>query len=152
VTQGGLLEIEYELEVRRPPDVVFDLLADTASMKLVDRALVEVAPEGPLEAGAAGRFIHRRGGMTARTTWRVTEFARPNLLEVAIQGAGYEMTERASLEAIGAGTRATFVDRVWPTSLGGRVMVALSRWIMTRDLRARSARLKTVLEGGSPQK
>jgi hypothetical protein len=150
VTNPGLLEIEYELEVQQAADVVFDLLADTASMKAVDRALVEVAPEGVLAPGATGRFTHRRGGMTARTTWRVTEFARPNLLEVAIRGAGYEMTERASLAAIPGGTRATFIDRVWPTSLAGRVMVALSRGIMTRDLRLRSARLKAILEAGSP--
>jgi hypothetical protein len=150
MTGRGILEIEYAIEVHRAPDVVFDLLADTSSMKVVDRALVDVTPEGPLAPGATGRFTHRRGGLTARTMWRVTELARPNVLEVAIQGAGYEMTERASLEVIPSGTRATFVDRVWPTSLAGRVMVALSRGIITRDLRARSARLKAIVEAGSP--
>ena len=138
--------------IDRAPEVVFGLLADTASFRLVDRALVEVAPEGTLTTGMTGHFVHRRGGLPARTTWRVTKAEAPHRLAVEIRGMGYAMTEAAELEPIATGTRARFVDRVWPTSLPGRLLVALSRGIMTRDLRARSARLKEVLEGGPPQK
>jgi hypothetical protein len=56
------------------------------------------------------------------------------------------MTETAELKAIPTGTRARFVDRVWPTTLPGRLLVALSGGIMRRDLRARAARLKALLE------
>jgi len=84
--------------------------------------------------------------MTARTTYRVTAFDDPRRLEVAISGMGYSMTEAAELEAIPGGTRAQFVDRVWPTTLPGRLLVALSSGIMRRDLRARAARLKGLLE------
>ena len=87
--------------------------------------------------------------MVARTTWRVTGFEPPGSLEVEIAGMGYGMTEAADLEATETGTRARFVDRVWPTSLAGRVLVALSGGIMRRDLRARAARLKALLEGGT---
>jgi hypothetical protein len=45
--------------------------------------------------------------------------------------------------------RGADVDRVWPTSVAGRVLVALSGGIMRRDLRARSARLKALLEAGA---
>jgi hypothetical protein len=65
---------------------------------------------------------------------------------VRIDGMGYAMTEEAELEASDAGTRARFVDRVWPTSLPGRVMVAFSGGIMRRDLRARADRLKAILD------
>jgi hypothetical protein len=79
----------------------------------------------------------------------VTGFARPGHLEVEIAGMGYGMTEAADLEASATGTRARFVDRVWPTSIAGRVLVALSGGIMRRDLRARAARLKAALEDGA---
>jgi hypothetical protein len=71
----------------------------------------------------------------------------PRRFEVAFSGMGYAMTESALLEPSAAGTRARFVDRVWPTSLSGRVLVAVSGGIMRRDLRARADRLKAALEG-----
>ena len=139
--------LSSELDIGRAPADVFDFLADIDSFRLVDPALVECEPTGRLTEGLSGRFTHRRAGMMARTTWRVTEFEPPTTLEVAIRGAGYEMTERANLEPMGTGARATFVDRVWPTSIPGRFLVALSGGIMRRDLRARAARLKELLEG-----
>ena len=93
-----------------------------------------------------GRFLHRRIGLPARSTWHVTELDAPRRLRVEIRGMGYGMTEEADLEATPSGTRVRFVDRVWPTSLAGRVMVALSGGIIRRDLRARADRLKAVLE------
>jgi len=149
VPDGGF-SLSTELDVARSPEDVFAFLADIDSFRALDPALIECQPTGRLAGGLSGTFAHRRGGMTARTTWRVTEFVPPTLLEVAIRGAGYEMTERANLEATGSGTRATFVDRVWPTSLAGRVLVALSGGIMRRDLRARAGRLKAILEDEPP--
>lgn len=143
-------ELSYELDIARPPADVFALLTDTAHFRMVDPALVDFGPVGPLAAGSTGWFRHRRGGMTARTTFRVSELNAPTRLEVAIAGMGYEMTESAVLEATPTGTRARFVDRVWPTTLPGRLLVALSGGIMRRDLRARAARLKALLEGEAP--
>jgi hypothetical protein len=139
-------ELTYELDLARQPADVFALLADTGSFRAVDPALIDFGPPGALAAGAEGWFKHRRGGMTARTTFRVTEFDAPRRFEVAISGMGYSMTEAAELEAVATGTHARFVDRVWPTSLPGRLLVALSGGIMRRDLRARAARLKALLE------
>ncbi|MBI2780640.1 MAG: SRPBCC family protein [Chloroflexi bacterium] len=143
-------QLDHEIAVARPPADVFAFLADGESFRLVDPALVDYGPHGPLHAGSTGWFKHRRGGMTARTTFRVSEFEAPARLEVAIAGMGYEMTESAILEATPTGTRARFVDRVWPTSLPGRLLVALSGGIMRRDLRERSARLKALLEAEAP--
>jgi hypothetical protein len=139
-------ELSYELDLGRPPEDVFALLTDTAHFRRVDPALVDYGPVGQLRAGATGWFRHRRGGMTARTTFLVTAFEAPCRLEVAITGMGYQMTESADLEATPRGTRARFVDRVWSTSLPGRVLVALSGGIMRRDLRARAARLRDLLD------
>ncbi|MEO5704532.1 MAG: SRPBCC family protein [Candidatus Limnocylindrales bacterium] len=146
----GGFALDHDVEVARHPEDVFAFLTDEAGIRAVDPALVDYGPPGPLGEGATGWFKHRRGGMTARTTFRVTAFEPPHRIEVAISGMGYAMTESAVLEAMAAGTRARFVDRVWPTNLPGRVLVALSGGIMRRDLRARSARLKAILEAGPP--
>jgi uncharacterized protein YndB with AHSA1/START domain len=143
--RGGFA-IESTLELTRPPDEVFDYLADTRSFKEVDAALVEFEPQGRLEYGMTGRFLHRRNGLPARSTWHVIELDAPRRLSVEIRGMGYGMTEAADLEATPSGTRVRFVDRVWPTSLAGRVMVALSGGVMRRDLRARAERLTAILE------
>ena len=138
--------IDSTVDLTGPPNEIFDFLADTRSFKAVDAALVEVEPEGRLTVGMAGRFRHRRAGMPARTTWRVMELDPPRRLSVEIRGMGYAMTEEVDLQPTATGTRAKFVERVWPTSLAGRLLVALSGGIMRRDLRARADRLKAVLE------
>jgi hypothetical protein len=143
--RGGF-QLESTLDVDRSPDEVFDYLADTRSFKEVDAALVEFEPQGKVERGMTGRFLHRRNGLPARSTWQAIELDAPRRLSVEIRGMGYAMTEEADLEATPTGTRVRFVDRVWPMSLAGRVMVALSGGIMRRDLRARALRLKAVLE------
>jgi hypothetical protein len=147
VPDGGF-ELSFELEIARGPGAVFAFLTSPEGLRAVDPALVDYGPPGPITAGGKGWFKHRRGGMTAKTTWEVTEFEVATRLEVAISGMGYAMTESAALEATPTGTRARFVDRVWPTSLPGRILVALSGGIMRRDLRDRSARLKVLLEAG----
>lgn len=142
----GGFELTFDLEVDRRRDDVFALLVDPESFRAVDPALVDYGPKGPLTEGSTGWFKHRRGGMTAKTTWRVTELVAPSRVEVAISGMGYGMTEAAVLEETATGTRARFVDRVWPTNLPGRLLVALSGGIMRRDLQARAARLAALLE------
>ena len=143
--RGGFA-IESTLDLTRPPDEVFDYLADTRSFKEVDAALVEVEPQGKLEHGMSGRFLHRRSGLPAHSTWQVIELDAPRRLSVELRGMGYGLIEHAELEATPSGTRVQFLVRVWPTSLAGRVMVALSGGILRRDLRARAGRLKAVLE------
>lgn len=64
------MQIRHEVEVERPPEVVFDFLIDTDSFRVVDRALVSYTPGGLMHVGLSGAFVHRRGGVTARSTWR----------------------------------------------------------------------------------
>jgi carbon monoxide dehydrogenase subunit G len=141
------VEIRHEIEVARSPEAVFDFLVDTESFRVIDRALVSFEPGGLMHVGLRGSFVHRRGGMTARSTWEVVELERPSRIRVAVKGSGYEMDEIATLSAVGSGTRAAFVDVVRPATLAGRVMVALSGGIMRRDLDRRARLLKAALEG-----
>ena len=140
------MEIRHEIEVARSPETVFDFLVDTESFRVIDRALVSFGPGGLMHVGLRGSFVHRRGGMTARSTWEVVELERPWRIRVAVKGSGYEMDEIATLSAVGSGTRASFVDVVRPTTLAGKVMVALSGGILRRDLDQRARLLKAALE------
>ena len=142
--RGGFA-IRRELEVPGDVKTVFAFLTDPTKFAVVDAALVSVDPTTPLALCSSGRMTHRRGGMTARTTWSVTAFEPPNGLTVEIHGSGYAMTESAELQATPTGTRLRFVDRVWPTSLPGRLLVALSGGIMRRDLAVRTTRLAAAL-------
>jgi polyketide cyclase/dehydrase/lipid transport protein len=143
-------ELETVIDIERSPDEVFAFIADTRGFRALDPALVEVEPEGRLASGMTGRFLHRRAGLPARTTWRVIRLDTPTSLGVELRGMGYGMTEEIELERTPLGTRARFVERVWPTSLAGRLMVAVAGGIMRRDLRVRSALLKVVLEREEP--
>lgn len=146
VPSGGFV-IERDVEIARDVAAVFGFLTDPTKFGVVDHALVSVEPMTPMALGAGGRMTHRRGGMTARTTWAVTAFDPPRALTVEIRGSGYVMTEAAVLVPASDGTRIRFVDRIWPTSSMGRILVALSRGIMERDLRARATRLVAALSG-----
>jgi hypothetical protein len=148
---AGGFELKDEVDIARAPVDVFAFLADTGSFRALDSALVEVEPEGPLTLGLTGRFFHRRGGLPARTTWRVIALEAPSRIAVEVRGMGYAMTETLELEGHGAGTRARFVERVWPTRLAGRLLVAISGGVMRRDLAKRRELLKAVLER-APQK
>lgn len=125
---------------------MFAFLIDTDSFRVVDRALVSYSAGGLMHVGLSGAFVHRRGGVTARSTWKVEELERPSRLRVAVRGMGYQIDEAATLVATDAGTRATFIDTVRPTSIAGRLLVALSTGIMRSDLSARAALLKSTLE------
>ena len=89
-------------------------------------------------------------GLSVKTKWENTVFEPGARLENLITGFGYELRELIVLAVAGRGTHATVTDTLTPTSLIGRAMVALSRGIIERDLQARYAKLKTVLEAGRP--
>lgn len=140
------MEIRHEVQIARSPEAVFDFLIDSDSFPVVDHALVAYHPRGLMHVGLRGTFVHRRGGMTARSTWQVAELERPARIRVTVRGMGYELNETATLSATATGTRATFVVAVRATSLAGRFMVALSGGIIRRDLRRRARLLQAALE------
>ena len=143
-------ELQTDIEIERPEADVFALLADTRGFRALDSALVEVEPEGPLAPGMTGRFLHRRAGLPARTTWQVLTFTPPSRLVVELHGMGYAMTESVDIEGSLLRTHVRFTERVWSTSFAGRLLVALSGGVMRRDLRTRAGLLKLVLEDPEP--
>jgi hypothetical protein len=85
-------------------------------------------------------------GLKVTTAWKNTALMPGVRIEMLDTGFGYELHESVVLSGDPVGTRVTVVDTLRPTSLIGRVMVASSRRIIQRDLDARLASLKSLLE------
>jgi uncharacterized protein YndB with AHSA1/START domain len=143
------LVIEGRASVAAPPQDVFEALADPATWFIIDPTLVDVSPRERLALGTTGTMRNRRGpGLTATVTWTTTELIPGARLVQHLEGFGYELTESVTLSVDTLGTQVTVVDSLIPTSFAGRLMVAMSRGIMERDLQARFTRLKALLETG----
>lgn len=142
--------VERRIEIARPPGAVFDELADPTTWATHDPALLEVRPRDRLVHGATGTMRRKVGpGMKVTTAWENTRFEPGACLEMLVRGSGYELTETVDFAATPTGTTVTVVDDLVPTSLVGRVMVAMSGRIIERDLTARLDRLKAMLETGT---
>jgi hypothetical protein len=89
-------------------------------------------------------------GLRVTDTWIVTALEPSSRLAMRVGGPGYELTATMTPEAIPQGTRVTIVDVLEPTSLGGRLFVAVSGPFIRRDLKARSERLRSLL-GAAPE-
>ena len=147
----GALIIKHDFEVGRPPSAVFDYLADASHWQDIDPAVVEVAPSGPLRPGSTGTVTHRRRGMKVETAWTATVLEPGERLEVLITGFGYALRETVDLAAAGDRTTVTVTDAVEPTSLLGKLLVAVSGRTIRKDLDDRSRRLQAVLESHDRQ-
>lgn len=136
-----------EVEIARGPQAVFDVLADPATWATHDPALVDVRPRDRLIPGATGTMRRRVGiGMVVTTSWENTHYEPGVRLEMLVRGSGYQLRETVTFAATSTGTIVSVMDNLTPTSLVGRVMVAMSGRIIDRDLNARLARLKAMLE------
>ena len=139
--------IEGRIRIGVQPRRVYDLLADPEAWFRVDPTLVDVSPRTPLFVGSTGTLRNRRGpGFVATASWTTTALVPGERITQHLRGSGYEMTETVALEADGEGTMMVVVDEVWPTSLHGRLMVAMARGIMQRDMTSRCALLKSEAE------
>ena len=139
--------IEDSVEVAAAPGRVFDILVDPVTWFKLDPTLVDVTPRKTLALGSTGTMRNRRApGLVAKASFTTVTFVPGVNVTQELRGWGYKLTEAVALSAHGTGTRMTVTDTLVPTSLGERLMVALSRGIMERDLRTRFAALKALLD------
>jgi uncharacterized protein YndB with AHSA1/START domain len=143
------MRIDGEVRIARPPEAVFDLLADVDRWGEIDEALLRSSISGRVELGTRGKLTHRRPGTKVTTEFEVTAFDPPKRFEVTITGVGYQLRETVLLELSDGGTHVSVTDTLEPTSIVGRVLVAISVRTVRRDLEARRARLKAVLEAAA---
>lgn len=140
--------VEGHLAITARPSAVFAILANPATWSALDDALVDVEHREPLVAGSAGTMRRRAGlGLTVKTAWRNVEFLPGSRIANIVTGFGYELLETVDLAANeGGGTEMVVVDTVTPTSILGRVFVAMSRRIIEGDLQARFGKLTKVFD------
>jgi Polyketide cyclase / dehydrase and lipid transport len=140
--------IEGDVHIQRAPREVFDFLAYADRWAEVDRAIRSMTVSGPLALGSSGSVIYRRSGLKVTTAFEVTAFEPGERLQILTTGTGYELREDVLFEAADGGTRLSVTDTLEPTSVVGRMLVAISGRTVRRDLEARRANLKKSLEQG----
>jgi len=137
---------EHSLQIGRSSAQVYAFLVEQDSWAALDPATVDITPRGEVHTGMTGTITRRVIGLRVKNGWLVTELDPSARLGMRITGPGYALTETTTLESTPDGTRATVVDVLEPTSIGGRLLVAISGPFIRRDLRARTGRLKSPLE------
>ena len=137
--------IECEAIVRRPPEVVFDFLAELDNHWLIaGRRLV--SRRQPLPGGAV-RVKFGPPGVRRWAISRIERAERPRLLEGTARTARSEGTTRWLLEPAGDGaTRVRFVQELRPRPLDDRLLVALAAPWLRGQYRRALDRLSRTLE------
>lgn len=140
---------EHSLEIARSPAAVYAFLVDQDNWAALDPATLDITPREEVHQGMTGTITRRVAGMRVRNGFLVTELEPEAKMSMRITGAGYALAETTTLVATPEGTQATIVDVLEPTSLGGRLFVAVSGPFIRRDLKTRSERLRSLL-GAAP--
>ena len=133
-------------DIARPPERVYAVLIDHGTWAALDPALLDITPRGPLAVGMTGTMTRKVAGRRITNGWTVLELEPGTRFAMRVTGAGYELIETITLEATAGGTRATTEDIYRHTSLGGRLLIAVSGPFIRRDLRERYKRLRALLE------
>ncbi len=137
--------------MQRPPEVVFDFLADATNLPLWDGtgATVEVLTSGPPRRGTQicqrGRAFRVVG---VEQISELTEFERPRrLASRGVAGPVLPIAGSYILSALGTGTRVRFEAEHETTGVRRRILAPIVRRVSRRQLAAAYRRLASVLEG-----
>lgn len=105
-----MIKIDREIDVARPPEVVFDYLADVARFPewqpAIERA--EQLTPGPLAQGTRLRLVIRAPTGPTEVTGEVVALERPSMLAVRTLTGPAGVDARCTLSPAGAGTRVAF--------------------------------------------
>lgn len=146
---GAGVRIETEIDIDRPPQVVFDYVTTPALWHTWHPATVEVreAPNRPLTTGETALELIAVGGRRDQARWRVLACVAPRHWEIGTDtdnGAAhitYEITSR------GGGSRfhrtLEFRSKRWPWRA---LDSTLTRWLLVRQSARALRQLKAVLE------
>ena len=114
------------LDIASPPERVYAVLIDQDAWAALDPATLDITPRGEVAVGMTGTMTRRVAGMRVTNGWTILDLEPGTRVGMRLTGAGYELIETTTLEATPGGTRATIVDNLRPTSVGGRLFVAVS--------------------------
>jgi uncharacterized protein YndB with AHSA1/START domain len=109
-----MIRIDREIEVARPPDVVFDHLADVERFPQWQPAIerAEQISPGPLEPGSQVRLVLRGPTGPIDVLGEIVAIERPSLLALRTLSGPAAVEARCELLPEGVGTRAKFTASI----------------------------------------
>ena len=130
--------------LERPPEVVFDFIADPANDARWCPTVSEPRIEAMDEAGlGVYRFVQHLGPLRHGETAKIVESVRPTRLRWQFTTVGSDVEATIELRPEGTGTRLIQTNRI---SRVGRLRWPIQRRIAERELPRQHAALKAVLE------
>ena len=146
-----MAQIEGEILIDQPVDVVFDYVADQSNEPHYNPHMIraEKITPGPVGKGTQFRSAVASMGRTAEMLIEYTGYDRPTLLASTITMAQADFSYLLMFEPAGAGTRMRWAGQVRPKG-AFRLLGPVISWLGTRQERRIWASLKQHLEA-APQ-
>ena len=142
------------IDIRRPPEVVFGLLANIQDVEQSEGSPVlalDLITEGAPRLGSRYReVVQMMPFIKGEILSEITAFESPRLLEMAWSGTGMTGTDTYELATVQAGTTLTHTKCVsWHGVLG--LVEPIMRILLIPRLEQRLVDIKQLLEGGENQ-
>ena len=146
-----MAQIEGEILIDQPVDVVFDYVADQSNEPHYNPHMIraEKITPGPVGKGTQFRSAVASMGRTAEMLIEYTGYDRPTLLASTITMAQADFSYLLMFEPAGAGTRMRWAGQVRPKG-AFRLLGPVISWLGTRQERRIWASMKQHLEA-APQ-
>lgn len=142
------------VESQRPPEQVFDYIADFSTNAEWDPGTVRAdrVGGGPIGLGAEFRLVVSFLGRTSRLTYRIVEYDRPRIVTFRGENAAVVSLDRITVEPWNDGSRLTYDASLTPkggTRLAGPLLAFAFRRVGDRALTGLRAAL--AVPDGAPQ-
>jgi uncharacterized protein YndB with AHSA1/START domain len=144
-----MIRTELTTLVNRPPQAVFDYLADFANLPAYDRWVLEVTrtSDGPVGLGTTWTHVRRQGPQRIVAPIRMVEFESPRRFVMESGSGGFEVRSTMTFDASGDG--ATTVREL--LEMRTRGLTRLFEPMIARQVPKQGAevheRMKQVIEG-----
>jgi uncharacterized protein YndB with AHSA1/START domain len=111
------MRFEVEVDIDRPPEVVFAVLTDIGRLPEWQASAVSAEAEGPVGEGTRIRETRRLLGREYRVVHEVTAFDPPHRFDVQSVEGPLPLTVRHTLEPSGGGTHLEVVGEAKPKGM-----------------------------------
>jgi len=111
------MRFELEVDIDRPPEVVFAVLTDIGRLPEWQASAVSAEAEGPVREGTRIRETRRLLGREYRVVHEVTAFDPPHRFDVQSVEGPLPLTVRHTLEPSGGGTHLEVVGEAKPKGM-----------------------------------
>ena len=142
-----MIEIRSVVEIDRPPDQVFDMIADMSRNPEWQKGMRECVwtSDPPIGVGSTYEQVAAFLGRRIVTSFEVTEFDRPHRIRIESLVSTFPLDITRIVEPSGGGSRVEAIVKGEPGGLA-RVVSPLMTMMVKRSVTADYASLKDLLE------